>query len=88
MTFYCYYLLRHENLIALTDENVKVVAEYKYDAWGNLIAETRTFGDRNPYRSTDMLDTGMTQKQGYIICWLVIMMRRMEGLLLGMLSAY
>ena len=50
MTFYCYYLLRHENLIALTDENVKVVAEYKYDAWGNIIAETRTIADRNPYR--------------------------------------
>ena len=50
VTFYCYYLFRHGNLIALTDENVSVVAEYKYDAWGNIIAETGTFAAKNTCR--------------------------------------
>ncbi|WP_052948030.1 RHS repeat-associated core domain-containing protein [Aneurinibacillus tyrosinisolvens] len=34
----------------LTDENSNTVAQYTYDAWGNIISSTGSIKDANPYR--------------------------------------
>ena len=46
--YYLYDLLG--SVIALTDEEGKIVAEYEYDVWGNIIKETREI--ENPFRFT------------------------------------
>ncbi len=47
---YDYHVSGHGDVTALTDENGNVVAEYQYDAWGNIISSTGSMKDNNPYR--------------------------------------
>jgi RHS repeat-associated protein len=49
-TLYQYHYNGHGDVIKLTDMNQAVVAEYKYDAWGNITSETGTLAGSNPYR--------------------------------------
>ena len=46
-----YYLTNYRgDLLALTDEIGTVVAEYTYDAWGNILSQTGEMAKENPYR--------------------------------------
>jgi len=47
---YYYHLNGHGDVIALSDENGQVVAEYEYDAWGNIISQSGSMATENPYR--------------------------------------
>ncbi|WP_431019326.1 RHS repeat-associated core domain-containing protein [Anoxybacillus sp. D401a] len=49
-TTYYYYVNGHGDVTALTDANGNVVAQYQYDAWGNIISQTGTMASSNPYR--------------------------------------
>lgn len=46
-----YYLTNYRgDILAVTDATSKVVAEYKYDAWGNILSQTGSLATVNPYR--------------------------------------
>jgi RHS repeat-associated protein len=47
---YYYHLNGHGDVTALTDANRATVAQYQYDAWGNIISYSGTMKDVNPYR--------------------------------------
>ncbi|PRX24061.1 RHS repeat-associated protein [Orenia metallireducens] len=47
---YYYHLNGHDDVIALSDENGQVVAEYDYDAWGNILSQSGSMAEENPYR--------------------------------------
>jgi RHS repeat-associated protein len=47
---YYYHLNGHGDVVALTDNNGNVVAEYEYDAWGNILSQTGSLASENPYR--------------------------------------
>ncbi|QUI24760.1 DNRLRE domain-containing protein [Vallitalea pronyensis] len=40
----------HGDIVQLTDINGSVVAEYTYDAWGNILSESGSAASLNPYR--------------------------------------
>jgi RHS repeat-associated protein len=47
---YYYHLNGHGDVVALTDNNGNVVAEYEYDAWRNILHQTGPLASENPYR--------------------------------------
>jgi RHS repeat-associated protein len=47
---YYYHLNGHSDVIALTDASGVIVADYQYDAWGNILSQTGTMASSNPYR--------------------------------------
>ncbi|MGE7717885.1 DNRLRE domain-containing protein [Priestia megaterium] len=49
-TTYYYHLNGHGDVTALTDASGNTVAQYQYDAWGNIISQTGTMATANPYR--------------------------------------
>ncbi|MDC3414928.1 RHS repeat domain-containing protein [Terrihalobacillus insolitus] len=49
-TIYYYHFNAHGDVIGLTDENGSFVAEYQYDAWGNIIIQSGSMASKNPYR--------------------------------------
>ncbi|WP_198299610.1 DNRLRE domain-containing protein [Tumebacillus avium] len=49
-TTYYYHLNERGDVIAVTDDSNNYVAQYTYDAWGNIVAQSGSFADENPYR--------------------------------------
>lgn len=49
-TAYYYQLNGHGDVVKLTDASGNVVAQYQYDAWGNIISQSGTMASANPYR--------------------------------------
>jgi RHS repeat-associated protein len=47
---YYYHLNGHGDVTTITDSSGVVVAEYNYDAWGNILSQTGTMAASNPYR--------------------------------------
>jgi RHS repeat-associated protein len=47
---YHYILNGHGDVIGLRDSFGNLVAEYKYDAWGNILSQSGPLGDTNPLR--------------------------------------
>ncbi|MGG3739581.1 RHS repeat-associated core domain-containing protein, partial [Aeribacillus pallidus] len=47
---YHYHVNGHGDVTALTDSNGTIVADYKYDAWGNILSQSGTLASENPYR--------------------------------------
>ncbi|MCG6172870.1 hypothetical protein JEG43_01545 [Anoxybacillus sp. LAT_35] len=47
---YYYHLNGHGDVVALTDASGNVVAQYEYDAWGNILSKTGAMATANPYR--------------------------------------
>lgn len=47
---YFYHLNGHADVVSLTDEAGNEVASYDYDAWGNIISESGSLAEENPYR--------------------------------------
>ncbi|MGP3610973.1 MULTISPECIES: RHS repeat-associated core domain-containing protein [Anoxybacillaceae] len=47
---YYYHLNSHGDVVALTDASGNVVAQYEYDAWGNILSKTGALATANPYR--------------------------------------
>lgn len=46
---YYYHLNGHDDVVALTNDSGAVVAQYTYDAWGNILSKSGTMKDENPY---------------------------------------
>ncbi|SDM32910.1 RHS repeat-associated core domain-containing protein [Paenibacillus sp. OK060] len=40
----------HGDVVSLTDQNGNEVAQYEYDAWGNILNQSGSIADENPYR--------------------------------------
>ncbi|WP_206919910.1 RHS repeat-associated core domain-containing protein [Alicyclobacillus suci] len=49
-TTYYYHENAHGDVIAMTDSSGNTVAQYTYDTWGNILNESGTMADSNPYR--------------------------------------
>jgi RHS repeat-associated protein len=49
-TTYYYQTNDRGDVIKLTDSQGNVVADYEYDAWGNIIAQSGSLAETNPYR--------------------------------------
>jgi RHS repeat-associated protein len=49
---YYYVLNAHGDVISMTDSNGNSVADYQYDAWGNVVYQSGAMADTNPYRYT------------------------------------
>ncbi|WP_338749318.1 RHS repeat-associated core domain-containing protein [Bacillus sp. FJAT-52991] len=47
---YYYVLNGHKDVVALTDASGSTVASYEYDAWGNILSQSGTMAEANPYR--------------------------------------
>ncbi|MED5051002.1 RHS repeat-associated core domain-containing protein [Anoxybacillus rupiensis] len=47
---YYHHLNGHGDVVALTDASGNVVAQYEYDAWGNIVSKTGALATANPYR--------------------------------------
>jgi RHS repeat-associated protein len=47
---YHYHVNGHGDVTALTDANGNIVAEYEYDAWGNILFQTGSMASQNPIR--------------------------------------
>ena len=47
---YYYHVNGHGDVMNLTDSSGAVVAEYEYDAWGNIISQSGTMASENPHR--------------------------------------
>ena len=47
---YFYHYNAHGDVVAVTDTSSNTVASYTYDAWGNILQQSGTFADQNPYR--------------------------------------
>ncbi|MEO6908830.1 MAG: hypothetical protein ABI210_13170, partial [Abditibacteriaceae bacterium] len=50
------------NVVALTDSNQNIVAQYSYDAYGNLLSSSGSEADKNPFRFSSKYydaDTGL-----------------------------
>ncbi|MFE6074186.1 polymorphic toxin type 8 domain-containing protein [Paenibacillus sp. NPDC057886] len=48
-TFY-YHLNGHGDVVSLTNVDGNEVARYEYDAWGNIVNQSGSLADENPYR--------------------------------------
>ncbi|PRX24058.1 RHS repeat-associated protein [Orenia metallireducens] len=46
---YYYHLNGHGDVIALSDELGNIVAQYDYDAWGNILSQSGSMATENPY---------------------------------------
>ena len=46
---YYYHYNAHGDVVQVTDSAGNVVADYTYDAWGNIISSTGTMASSNPY---------------------------------------
>jgi len=49
-TIYYYQYNAHGDVVKMTDLSGNIVAEYKYDAWGNITYQNGSLADDNPYR--------------------------------------
>ncbi|MFB8374542.1 polymorphic toxin type 8 domain-containing protein [Paenibacillus taichungensis] len=49
LTYY-YHLNGHGDVVSLTDQAGNEVAQYEYDAWGNIVNQSGSLADENPYR--------------------------------------
>ena len=47
---YFYHYNAHGNVIALTDAQGNLAARYQYDTWGNILFQSGSLADENPYR--------------------------------------
>ncbi|UOK61311.1 polymorphic toxin type 8 domain-containing protein [Paenibacillus sp. OVF10] len=47
---YYYHLNGHGDVVSLTDQTGNEVAQYEYDAWGNIVNQSGSLADENPYR--------------------------------------
>lgn len=47
---YYYHLDGHGSVTAMTDGSGNTVAQYQYDAWGNILSQSGTIASVNPYR--------------------------------------
>jgi RHS repeat-associated protein len=47
---YFYHYNAHGDVIAVTDIQQNTVATYTYDAWGNILSQSGSFAEENPYR--------------------------------------
>jgi RHS repeat-associated protein len=47
---YFYHYNAHGDVIAVTDAQQNTVATYTYDAWGNILSQSGSFAEENPYR--------------------------------------
>ncbi|SFJ69942.1 RHS repeat-associated core domain-containing protein [Halobacillus dabanensis] len=47
---YYYHLNAHGDVISITNSTGSKVAEYQYDAWGNILTQSGTMASINPYR--------------------------------------
>ncbi|MFE6076678.1 RHS repeat-associated core domain-containing protein [Paenibacillus sp. NPDC057886] len=47
---YYYHLNGHGDVVSLTDQSGNEVAQYEYDAWGNIVNQSGSLADENPYR--------------------------------------
>ncbi|WP_338709179.1 DNRLRE domain-containing protein [Paenibacillus amylolyticus] len=47
---YYYHLNGHGDVVSLTDQTGNEVAQYEYDAWGNILNQSGSLADENPYR--------------------------------------
>ncbi|KAA2302214.1 hypothetical protein FY526_20995, partial [Clostridioides difficile] len=47
---YYYHLNGHGDVVSLTDRTGNEVAKYEYDAWGNILNQSGSLADENPYR--------------------------------------
>lgn len=47
---YYYNLNGHGDVVSLSDSNGNIVAEYQYDAWGNILSQSGIMATINPYR--------------------------------------
>jgi RHS repeat-associated protein len=47
---YFYHYNAHGDVITVTDTQQNTVATYTYDAWGNILSQSGSFADENPYR--------------------------------------
>ena len=67
-TMYTYVYSLQGDVVALLNRAGQVGVEYKYDAWGNIVASTGslvdTLGYLNPFRDRGMC---MTRRLGFII---------------------
>ena len=48
-TTYYYHENGHGDVVALTDSSGNTVAQYSYDAWGNILTSSGTMASTNPY---------------------------------------
>ncbi|MDQ0191652.1 RHS repeat domain-containing protein, partial [Alicyclobacillus cycloheptanicus] len=48
-TTYYYVENGHGDVVALTDASGNIVAQYTYDAWGNILSSSGTLANTNPY---------------------------------------
>ena len=46
---YFYHHNQHNDVVAISNESGEVITQYSYDAWGNLLTETGSLTDENPY---------------------------------------
>ena len=47
---YFYHYNAHGDVIALTDAQGNIAARYQYDTWGNILSQSGSLADENPYR--------------------------------------
>ncbi|MBD1373936.1 DNRLRE domain-containing protein [Hazenella sp. IB182357] len=47
---YYYHYNAHGDVVTMTDSSNSIVANYTYDAWGNILEKSGSFADENPYR--------------------------------------
>lgn len=47
---YYYILNGHKDVVGLTDASGNNVVSYKYDAWGNILSQSGSMSEENPYR--------------------------------------
>jgi len=47
---YYYHLNVHGDVVSITDQTGNEVAQYEYDAWGNILNQSGSIADENPYR--------------------------------------
>ncbi|MEO6908833.1 MAG: RHS repeat-associated core domain-containing protein, partial [Abditibacteriaceae bacterium] len=66
------------NVVALTDSNQNIVAQYSYDAYGNLLSSSGSEADKNPFRfsskyydaDTGLYDYGFRQYDSSLGRWI------------------
>jgi len=49
LTYY-YHINGHGDVVALSDKDGNIVASYMYDAWGNILTQSGSMAQSNPYR--------------------------------------
>jgi RHS repeat-associated protein len=63
-TFY-YHYDGNGNVVALTDASDNIVAQYSYDAYGNLLSSSGSEADKNPFRFSSKYYDGYTGLYDY-----------------------